>query len=149
MSFGVSVQITGRRGISDLSTMKAIRIWETEVAPVLLAEIRREAPVSSTENSGRLRDSISFSRRSSGKGVSVEFTSSAPYAKYVQDGTSAHRIEPRTGNTLHWSQNGESVFALSVNHPGTKANPFVQRAVDRMLPWMRSRLRTTVEEELK
>lgn len=142
-----TVQITGRKGVSDLPVSKAISIWEAEVAPALIAEIRRRAPISPTENGGRLRDSINMSRRSSGGGVSVRITSSAPYAKYVESGTRPHRIEPRQALALHWSDRGRDMFAKGVNHPGTKPNPFVRQAIDAMMPMMRQKLRQNVEQE--
>jgi len=147
MPDGVSVQITGKRGLSDFSMPRAILVWENEVAPVAMAEIRRRAPVGTDPGAGRLRDSISIQRSKGKAGISVRFVSSAPYAKYVEDGTVPHRIEPRQARALHWTTNGGDVFARYVNHPGTKANPFVKEAVDSMMPYMRQRLRKSVEKE--
>lgn len=147
--FSVGIKITGKKGFSDMSVMKAIIAWEAEVAPELLAEIRRRAPVSPTENGGRLRDSIYLSRKSSGQGLEARIMSSAPYAKYVEYGTAAHIIEPRSALALHWSGKGSDVFARRVNHPGTKANPFVQQAIRALLPLMQQKLRENVEEEFR
>lgn len=147
--FNVDVKITGKQGLSDMSLAKAIRVWETEVSPAVLTEIRRRSPVSPTENGGRLRDSISVSRRGRAGGIEARFTSSVSYAKFVQDGTEPHVIEPRQALALHWTKNGSSVFASRVNHPGTRPNPFVRQAIQAMLPMMRQKLREHAEEEFR
>lgn len=47
------------------------------------------------------------------------------YWRHVQYGTAAHKI---TGNPLAWTdKSGEKHVARQVNHPGTKADPFVTR----------------------
>jgi HK97 gp10 family phage protein len=147
MAFGMNVQITGKQGMSDMSLPKAITAWETEVSPAFLAEIRRRSPVSKAENGGRLRDSINISRGSGAGGAQARITSTAPYAKFVTSGTGPHVIEPRQARALHWSTRGQDAFAARVNHPGTKANPFVHDAVKAMLPMMRQKLRTRIEQE--
>lgn len=148
-TFGMSVKVTGKQGLATASLPKAIAAWESEVAPALLAEIKRRAPVSSAENGGRLRDSINISRSGSGAGVVARITSTAPYAKYVENGTGPHRIEARQALALHWTDRGQSMFARGVNHPGTKANPFVREAVTALLPMMRQKLSNNIQEEFQ
>lgn len=54
----------------------------------------------------------------------------AEYAKFVHDGTKAHIIRPKSpGGVLAFQVGGRTVFARKVNHPGTKADPFFDRAV--------------------
>jgi hypothetical protein len=50
----------------------------------------------------------------------------APYARYVHDGTKPHEIRPKNKKAL------KTPFGprKKVNHPGTKANPYLQNAVD-------------------
>ena len=146
--FGITVQLTGR-GFGKYSVRNAIVIWETEIAPIVMSEIRRRAPVGNDPGAGRLRDSISVQRVRGGGGIQLRFTSSAPYAGYVENGTVPHRIEPRTALALHWQTNGADVFARYVNHPGTKANPFVKRAIEATKPLMQKMLREAVERELR
>lgn len=65
---------------------------------------------------------------------------SAAYAAYVETGTRPHVIVPRTAQALRFPSQGSSVtlsgrlrsggggsyvFARRVNHPGTKARPFL------------------------
>lgn len=47
------------------------------------------------------------------------------YANFVVRGTRAHEIRPRSKRALHW----DDQFASRVRHPGSKANPFPERAV--------------------
>lgn len=49
------------------------------------------------------------------------------YPIFVHEGTAAHVITPRVKKALHWK--GASHPVRSVNHPGTKANPYFKRAV--------------------
>lgn len=62
----------------------------------------------------------------------------APYAGYVEFGTKAHVIKPRRKSVLSWTEGkrlsgrartgagaGQRFFARRVNHPGTKAQPFL------------------------
>ncbi|WNZ28461.1 MAG: hypothetical protein IAX21_07270 [Candidatus Bathyarchaeota archaeon] len=54
-----------------------------------------------------------------------------PYAKFVVEGTRPHEIRPVSANVLVFkAKSGDLVFTRLVRHPGTKPNPFIQRAVD-------------------
>jgi HK97 gp10 family phage protein len=56
----------------------------------------------------------------------------APYAKFVVEGTRPHKIYPVSANVLAFkAKSGDLVFTKLVRHPGTKPNPFLQRAVDK------------------
>lgn len=43
------------------------------------------------------------------------------YAIYLEEGTKAHIISPKRGDRLLWKQDGKTVAARYVYHPGTKA----------------------------
>jgi hypothetical protein len=53
-----------------------------------------------------------------------------PYLGYHMDGTGAHVIRPRRRKALRFVSGGQIVFARKVQHPGTKANRFLVRALD-------------------
>jgi HK97 gp10 family phage protein len=56
----------------------------------------------------------------------------APYAKFVVEGTRPHEIHPAGASVLVFkARSGDLVFTRLVRHPGTKPNPFLQRAVDK------------------
>jgi len=58
----------------------------------------------------------------------------APYAVYVVKGTAPHEIRPVNASCLAFrASGGGMVFTRLVRHPGTKPNPFMQRAVDETL----------------
>ncbi len=55
----------------------------------------------------------------------------APYAPYIVFGTASHTIRPRNASCLVFqARAGDLVFTRLVRHPGTKPNPFLQRAAE-------------------
>jgi len=52
----------------------------------------------------------------------------AEYAPYVEFGTAPHIITAKNARVLANSKTGE-IFGTVVHHPGTKANPFMERIV--------------------
>ena len=54
----------------------------------------------------------------------------APYAMYVVRGTAPHEIRPVNASVLAFEISGKLVFTQLVRHPGTKPNPFMQKAVE-------------------
>lgn len=145
----ISIKVTGKNGLSNLSVPQAIVRWETVIVPEILAEMRRQAPVGNEAGAGRLRDSIKANRRTIGGGIEARFTANVPYAKFVESGTKAHRIEAREARVLHWSQGGSNGFARFVNHPGTKPNKFAEKSINRLMPWIKKQLSTSFEKGLK
>lgn len=81
------------------------------------ASARKEAPV----RTGNLRRHIDFTLKPF-KGI-VE--SKAEYGIYVHQGTRPHIITPSKKKALYWKEAPHPV--KSVRHPGTKANPFMER----------------------
>lgn len=56
----------------------------------------------------------------------------APHAVYVIKGTAPHEIRPVNASVLAFkAAGGDMVFTRLVRHPGTRPNPFLQRAVDK------------------
>lgn len=56
----------------------------------------------------------------------------APYAVYVVKGTAPHEIRPVNACCLAFrAAGGDMVFTKLVRHPGTKPNPFLERAVEK------------------
>jgi|GEM_PF-1521389 len=51
----------------------------------------------------------------------------ASYARFVEFGTLPHRIEAKNGQALFWP--GADHPVRSVQHPGTKANPYMERII--------------------
>ena len=92
----------------------------------IAAEAKKLSPV----DLGTLRQSIAASKVDK-KTVKVmaNATGLAPYAAHVEYGTKAHVIRSKNGKALKFKVGGKDVFATSVNHPGTKKQPFFFPAV--------------------
>lgn len=147
----MSVKVTvskPKRGVLGPYRFKAIAgAWAAEAAPIAQRELKAKAPVAK-ENGGRLRDSIRHKRANGAGGVTLTFYTEVPYARYVLDGTRPHEIRPRTAKALHWKDAGGDVFAQVVNHPGTKANRFPERALKPLLPVLKGRFKKISMEAL-
>lgn len=85
--------------------------------------VKREVPV----KSGHLRRSIT-SEVQEGAGRVIVGTN-LDYALPVHEGSKAHTIVAKTKKALYWK--GAAHPIRSVRHPGTKANPFMVRGLDR------------------
>lgn len=88
------------------------------------AEARSNAPV----RTGAMRQSITSMVDPNPLAGRVSVLQ--PYAKYVEFGTRPHVIVPKSANALVFKAGGVLVFTKRVNHPGTRANPFLQRALE-------------------
>lgn len=93
-------------------------------------QVVNRAKVLAPVNTGRLRSSIRaeepriFSLRGS-----VKVGSDLEYAGFVNDGTRPHIIRPRSAQVLRFRVGGRFVYAKVVHHPGTRARPFLDRAL--------------------
>ena len=70
---------------------------------------------------GRLLQSFRYENSK----LSGRWSPNVTYATYVHDGTRPHTIIPNKAKALFWAGAGHPV--KKVNHPGTKANPFMER----------------------
>ena len=89
--------------------------------------MRRQAPVAS----GKLSRNI-YARSSGLTGEVGPDLAETPYAIFVHEGTKAHEIRPVTKKALYWK--GALHPVRLVHHPGTKANPFVERTAQEAEP---------------
>lgn len=102
-----------------------------EVGILVRDEMKRQAP----KRSGRLAASIRYERKTGIGFVRVEYKAYTPYAGFVLSGTRPHVIEPVAARALRWvDRSGSTHFAKRVNHPGTHANEFNKRAMERTRP---------------
>ena len=102
----------------------------TDLSDKLLRAAQDEAPV----RTGRLRQSLKtepvvMTGPNKGEGG---ISAQTPYAGFVRSGTRPHVIRPRNAQALRFEVRGRIIFAKSVNHPGTKPNFFLERALDRV-----------------
>lgn len=88
-------------------------------------EAMSEAPVNKQSGGGNLRQSIQTNVLGIAKANVVV---GADYGIFVHEGTRPHVIMVKTKKVLANRRSGK-IFGKIVNHPGTKANPFMQRAI--------------------
>lgn len=96
-----------------------------EAGRLYIRSLRDEAPVGETR---RLRDSFSFKTFERPTGLDLRVYSSDPNIQYVIKETAPHEIAGGPYLAFFWSKVGQPVVLRRVMHPGTKANPFHERA---------------------
>lgn len=79
---------------------------------------------------GRMGDAVDSDVYQGPEGLVGEVTVTHPAVFYVMDGTRPHLIRPRRKKALRFEARGSVVFAKLVRHPGTRANPFLRRALE-------------------
>jgi bacteriophage HK97-gp10 putative tail-component len=96
------------------------------VGPMVVNRAKILCPV----DTGRLRASIQGDYRRTWT-LRPQFTvfSDVEYASMVNDGTRPHVIRPKNASVLRFEVGGRVVYARVVHHPGTRARPFLDRAV--------------------
>ena len=121
--------------------MARIRVDQAQLRRVIRSASMRElentgrrvvnrAKILCPVDTGRLRASIK-GKASRTWTLRPQFTvsSNVDYAPMVHDGTRPHIIRPRTKQVLKFNVGGQVVFAKVVHHPGTRARPFLDRAL--------------------
>ncbi len=81
---------------------------------------------------GKLKHSINTRIEGSGTRLIGVVEATAPYARYVHEGTGPHPINPRRpayALAFWWEKKGDFVVLPSVNHPGTRPQPFLRDAL--------------------
>jgi beta-phosphoglucomutase-like phosphatase (HAD superfamily) len=123
------IKIELQRSGIDISSLSIPIVGERLVRAVTgegFFLVRQETPRGKTERLVR-----SISKRSSG--LEGEIRVGEPYGIFVASGTKPHIIRPVRASALRFEVAGQVVFAKRVQHPGTKPNPFVKRAVNRLI----------------
>jgi HK97 gp10 family phage protein len=90
---------------------------------IALAEAFWGAP----HKTGYLASTV-YKQVSNGEGV---IGVAASYAKFVVEGTAPHEIRAANGGLLSFLVAGKHIFTPIVHHPGTKPNPFLQKATEK------------------
>lgn len=93
-------------------------------------QVVNRAKILAPVRTNRLRSSIDY-RVSSFFSLrpKAHVFSDVEYAPYVNDGTRPHIIRPKNAKALRFRVGGQVVYARVVHHPGTKARPFLDRAL--------------------
>lgn len=146
MAFRIRLEGANKRLVFPWSAFAA-KVAE-EVGAMGVLAIKDAAPVAH-EGGGRLRDSIMFHRNTKARLIEIIFTADTPYAKWVIEGTQPHIIEARNVKALRFEMGGEINFATSVNHPGTFANPFPERAMRRLEPIIQLKMADLAKKSIR
>lgn len=126
--------LVGRLGKSDAVVRQEIDTAGRQSGMIVTQVAMGESPV----DIGNLRASIGPPETN---GMVTVITAHADYAKAVHDGTRAHPIVAH-GKALKFPWQGRMAYFKSVMHPGTKANPFMARALQKAL----TRVQTVYEQ---
>ncbi len=118
---------------AGLSTAIKISAWE------ITREVQKETPV----KTGSLKRSIvpRFSH------LRAVIEPKAKYAIFVHEGTRPHTIFPTRKKALYWK--GALHPVMSVQHPGTKANRFMERGLDNAKPKVEATFKKVIDKTLK
>lgn len=116
----LSVLMAGIRG--DLPG--GIRAGMLNVVETIEAHGVKEAPVETSDLVNSITSYLA--------GTTGVVKATAGHASYVHEGTRPHVILPRDKKALYWPGAGHPV--KKVHHPGTKANPFFERAIRKANP---------------
>ncbi|RJX17540.1 MAG: hypothetical protein C4575_12925 [Desulforudis sp.] len=129
--------ILGRFTKADKGLLEDKREGMRNLGRRWVAIAREEAPLGKT---GKFRKSIGYRTNQSGQTVGFSTFSAKPLGRWIIEGTPAHGIWTRRAFGVlrfFWEKgfNGPGIyFFRSVTHPGTKPNPFHERATDRWMP---------------
>ncbi len=70
------------------------------------------------------------------------------YGIFIEKGTKAHTIYPKSGRFLRWTSGGVKRFARKVNHPGTLAYPFFAPAIEKATNQAQSIIQKNIQDFL-
>jgi hypothetical protein len=68
----------------------------------------------------------------------------ASYARFVEFGTAPHIIEPKNAQALYWP--GAAHPVRIVHHPGSKANPYMERIIETSQEEINSQFGTALKQ---
>lgn len=105
-------------GQSQITTQNVL----VNSATYIKADMESRAPV----RTGRLRQSIKIDVHQD----RIVIGPHTEYAAFVEFGTKPHVIRPKGKKALSFFVGGQRITVKSVNHPGTRAKPFVRPAFE-------------------
>lgn len=98
-----------------------------EVVKKTAVELQRNVAIEAPVDEGKLAGSWLIR----GGGLEYWVYTNTEYAQMVAEGTRPHVIVPVSASVLVFEKNGRTIFAKRVNHPGTAANDYPGRAMER------------------
>ncbi|MFE0545213.1 hypothetical protein [Streptomyces sp. NPDC058891] len=89
----------------------------------------RVADIARAEAPGHMGEYLDWHIVEGARGLEGVITCDHPAVRFVIEGTRPHVIRPRRARALRFEVGGQVVFAAYARHPGTRPNPFLQRAL--------------------
>lgn len=80
---------------------------------------------------GKLKRALYMRQGLRGRVQYVQVGADVSHARMHHDGTGPRTIRPKTGRVLRFYVGGKIVYAMKVNHPGTKARPYLRVPMER------------------
>ncbi len=114
-----------------LEAAKELRKSVAEATATLFNEVVRTTPIGKNY-ANKSGGNLQAGNRMNIKGLRGHIWNPVVYAKWVHYGTSPYTIRPKAAKALAFRINGRLIFTKKVNHPGIKANPWYDKALDRM-----------------
>jgi HK97 gp10 family phage protein len=112
------------------------------------SDAKKEAPVGPTHTGEQTASNMvgTIHSKMTGPLMGMVYVES-PYAIFVHEGTRPHIIRAVNKKVLANKRTGQ-IFGKIVHHPGSRANPFLQRAVDKNESFIDQRFAEVVENIL-
>lgn len=110
-------------------------VWLKKIADEVASKSREDSPKPGGRESfatGKMAASITTQPVPGGPDLAMAVIINSDHAIFVHEGTRPHGIKARNAPLLKffWNKVGHVVEFKSVNHPGSKANPFLRNALD-------------------
>jgi len=115
--------------VDRTSAMLVARQFALEETRKIVWLVRDQAIVYCPVKTGNLRRRHRVVITSSAMDTKASVVNDAEYSAAVHDGSKPHIIRARSG-FLRFEVDGRTVYARSVRHPGTTANPWLRRAAE-------------------
>lgn len=129
----VSIHIEGMEELKKLVakvpgvTARELTVAVGKSVATIESHAKREAPVNKSYGGGNLRQMIKSYMLGRFSGA---IESNAKYSVFVHEGTRPHVILPKAKRALA-NRRTDEMFGKRVNHPGTRANPYMTRAIEK------------------
>ena len=127
------------------TTLNEISKAVQKSALTIESNAKREAPVNKQTGGGNLKQNIRTSLITKTRAV-VE--SKASYSGYVEFGTAPHIINVKNKKVLANVRTGQ-FFGKIVHHPGTRPNPYMERALEKSQNKIGQFFKTAMENVFK